>query len=114
MSCRTGERTDAHKHEATRTACISCARNMLASRASRPSATQRTRAPQARTQVPRRGFAQAHHKLPQTVPDAISYGKHHGAQIIDCRFTDLHGTEHHIQFPMTQVSFATDRLSMAF
>lgn len=77
---------------------------MLASRAATRPSAPRASAPRARAPAaaPRRNYA-SHHKLPHTPQEAIAYGKQHGAQIIDCRFTDLHGTEHHIQFPMTQV-----------
>jgi hypothetical protein len=40
---------------------------------------------------------------PKTVPEAIQWAKANDVEIVDVRFTDLHGTDHHIQFPVTQV-----------
>jgi glutamine synthetase len=43
-------------------------------------------------------------KKPISTPkEAIEFAKHHDAEIASFRFTDLHGTDQHIQFPIHQV-----------
>jgi len=40
---------------------------------------------------------------PKTPADFITFGKSHQAEYVDFRFTDLHGTEHHVQLPLSEV-----------